>query len=81
MNRENPLRVSKYIRAFKAMDKIVETCFGTKEVADESDIVKMLNELVSSYMDLNLSVTLKIHVIFFHLLPALQNPVLKKAED
>ena len=73
----SPLKVSKYIRAFKAMNKIVETCFGTKVIGENSNVVKMLDELVSSYMDLDISVTLKLHVIFFHLLPALQNPVLK----
>ena len=73
----SPLRVSKYIRVFKAMDKIVELCFGIKVVGEESDVVRMLDDLVSSYMDLDISVTLKMHVIFFYLLPALQNPVLK----
>ena len=28
-DRISPLRVSKYIRGFKAMNKIIDTCFGT----------------------------------------------------
>ena len=37
----------------------------------------MLHELVDSYIDLDLLVALMLHTIFFHLLPVLQNPVLK----
>lgn len=71
----SPLLVLPYVRCYKAMDKLVHACFGTK-VVDKDAVVPVLQELVVSYMDLGLSVTLKMHVIFYHLLPALCNPAL-----
>ena len=81
MNREvlgdtSPLLVIPYVRAYKAMDNLVHSCFGTK-VVDIDQVVVLLKELVVAYMDLDLSVTLKMHVIFYHLLPALCNPALQ----
>ena len=71
----SPLIVLPYVRAYKAMDKLVNSCFSCKKVTE--DVVPILQELIESYMDLGLSVTLKMHVIFCHLLPALCNPALE----
>ena len=57
------------------MDKIVHKCFGTR-VVDEDEVVDLLKELVVAYMGLEITVTLKMHILFYHLLPALSNPVL-----
>ena len=72
----SPLLILHYVRAYKAMDKLVHACFGSRKV-NENDAVELLKEVVVSYMDLGLSVTLKMHVIFYHLLPALNNPALQ----
>lgn len=71
----SPALVLPYVRAYKAMDRLVSGCFGSKPVTD--DIITLLQEVIISYMELNLSVTLKMHVIFFHIVPALRNPALK----
>ena len=57
------------------MDRLVHHCFGSNFVS--VDVGDLLKEVIISYMELGLSVTLKMHVIFYHILPALSNPVLK----
>ena len=72
----SPIIVQPYICAYQAMDKLVHACFGMKLV-DKSKTVDLIKELIISYMDLDISVTPKLHVIFYHILPSLQNPVLQ----
>jgi hypothetical protein len=72
----SPILVQPYVRAFQAMDKLVNHCFGTKLV-DQDKAVGQLKELVVAYMGLEISVTPKMHVLFYHLLPALSNPLLQ----
>ena len=64
-----------YVKAYKAMDKLVSSCFGNKFV-DTDEALDLIEKVMSSYLDLNITVTLKIHVIFCHLLSSLQNPAL-----
>ena len=71
----SPLIVLPYVRAYRAMDNLVHHCFGSNFIS--VDIGDLLKEVIISYMELGLSVTLKMHVIFYHILPALSNPVLK----
>ena len=71
-----PILVQPYVRAYQAMDKLVDHCFGTKLV-DQDKAVDQLKELVVAYMGLEISVTPKMHVLFYHLLPSLLNPVLQ----
>ena len=40
-------------------------------------LISLKSLYVVAYMDLEITVTLKIHILFYHLLPALSNPVLK----
>ena len=68
----SPLLVQPYIRAFKAMDKFTHHCLSTRKLDPNIDPVSLLGEVIISYMDLGISVTLKIHVLFNHVLPALQ---------
>ena len=72
----SPILVQPYVRAYQAMDKLVNHCFGTKLV-DQDTAVDQLKELVVAYMGLEISVTPKMHVLFYHLLPALSNPILQ----
>ena len=59
----SPILVQPYVRAFQAMDKLVNHCFGTKLV-DQDKAVGQLKELVVAYMGLEISVTPKMHVLF-----------------
>ena len=61
----NPIQMLKYVSAFKAMDKIVNACFGTAKVTE--DIETLVDNLLKIYLGLDLSITLKMHVIFEHL--------------
>ena len=67
-----PLRAIKYVSAFKAMNRIVEACFGTSIVVD--DIQPLVTDLIKKYLAIeHLSITLKMHIIFEHLVSCLQN--------
>ena len=48
----SPLVVLPYVRAYKAMDKLVHACFSTRVVTEDVD--KLLQEVVVSYMALGL---------------------------
>ena len=58
------------------MDKLFSHCFVTKLV-NQDKVEDLLKEVVISYMGLEISVTQKMHVLFYHLIPALSNPVLQ----
>ena len=64
------------MRAYQAMDKLVSHCFVTK-IVNQDKVEDLLKEVVISYMGLEISVTPKMHVLFYHLIPALSNPVLQ----
>ena len=54
------------------MDTFTHHCLLTRKLDPNSNPVSLLGEVIISYMDLGISVTLKIHVLFNHVLPALQ---------
>ena len=58
------------IKCFKAFDKVVATCFGVKLDADHYKIA--ISQFKKAFLDLDLSVTPKVHAIFFHIEPFLQ---------
>lgn len=59
------IRLLRYINAFKAMDKVVSSCFSVKRI--EKDIDKRIMEFKIMYEPTKCSTTLKIHVISQHL--------------
>ena len=69
----NLILVQPFVRAYPAMDKLVSHCFVTKLV-NQDKVEDLLKEVVKSYMGLEISVTPKMHVLFYHLIP-LFNPV------
>ena len=70
LRNRSPLIVLLFLRSFKAMDKLVQACFSTGKVV--VDLHPLTNDRVISYMDLNITVPLKVHVLFTHVIPALQ---------
>ena len=71
MNDIDPLAVQPYISAFKAMDALVSSCFGTHKV--KGNVSELVEKLTRTYLGLHISITLKMHVIFEHLVPCLLN--------
>ena len=67
----NPLLVIPLATTFQAMNKLVESCFGVGKV--KGDVAQLLENLIVHYMALDSSVTLKVHVLFEHLIPGLAN--------
>ncbi|XP_043469388.1 uncharacterized protein LOC122503046 [Leptopilina heterotoma] len=59
------LRLLPYINAFKAMDKVVSSCFSVKKI--RKDLDKNIREFKTIYEATECSTTLKIHVISKHL--------------
>ena len=66
-----PLALIPYVSAYKAMDKLVSSCFGTGKVT--GDIPRLVDDLITKYLALDISITLKAHVLFVHLVPCLLN--------
>ena len=58
------------------MDKLVNQCFGN-ELVDQDKVEDPLKEALIAYKGLEISVTSMMHMIFYHLIPALSNPVLQ----
>ena len=71
----SPLIVLPFVQAYKAMDKLIQASLSSKPISE--DVICLLQELGVSYIDLGISVTLKMHILFFHLIPCLSNPVLE----
>ena len=71
----SPLVVQPYIANLKSFDKLVTSCFSAKAVKD--DVQSLLAKFKSSYLATDLSVTLKVHAIFDHLIPTLNLPYLQ----
>ena len=59
------LQLVSFIAAFKAIDKIVTSCFSVRSVGPDLD--KHVNELKKAFAITGVSTTLKIHVILTHL--------------
>ena len=60
-----PFRLQPYIVSFKAMNKIVNTCFSAKQ-ADLSDFDKNLSELREALKSTGIFQTVEIHIILAH---------------
>ena len=58
-----PSFVEKYIVAFKSFNSVVESCFGKKL---HPDFEKMIALFAKDYLKLGISVTPKVHAVFFH---------------
>lgn len=62
--RKSPdIRCLKYVRVLKDLDNVVKDCFG-KEL--KPSYKASISQFKKSYLDLDISVTPKIHAIFFH---------------
>ena len=68
---ENPLTIVPLSSTFLAFNKLVHACFGANQL--QKDLDKLLDNFVKSYKALNSSVTLKVHIVFEHLIPGLAN--------
>lgn len=55
----------KYIKALEAFKNVVNACFSKKLHPDFNTIIIVFKE---SYLELNISVTPKVHAIFYHVL-------------
>jgi hypothetical protein len=62
----SPLQIVPFISAFKAMNKVVETCFSNLYVVPDV-LENQLNHLKKMYIATGLSETIKIHSITCHL--------------
>ena len=66
------LAIVPFISCYKAMDKLVNHCFGMDKV--HRDIPELVDNLITHYLALEeLSVTLKTHVLFEYLISCLLN--------
>ena len=60
------LRLVPFISAFKAMNLVVNSCFGTNNV-DMKILPDLIENINKMHMDTGVSKSLKIHVIFYHI--------------
>ena len=60
----NDLASKRYVTAFKMLDKVVHSCFGN---VLESDYKESVLSFKLAYLDLGISVTPKVHAIFYHI--------------
>ena len=67
----HPIIVQPFVAAFQALDKLVLACFGSYPVT--GDIPTLLRCFSKAYLALDISVTLKVHVLTAHLIPCLMN--------
>ena len=63
------MRLIPFVTAFKAMDKVVHTCFATKRI--DSDFYRNINDLKKAVLGTEVSITLKIHVLLEHTIQCL----------
>lgn len=59
-----PLRCLKYVECLSAFKNVVKSCYGHKLDLNYSDFIKKFQ---TSFLDLEISVTPKVHAIFFHI--------------
>ena len=63
-----------YVNLYISMDKLVSSCFHVGTVDEKADIPELIKNVIQDYKYIdNLSVTLKVHVLFHHLVPCLLN--------
>lgn len=63
------LRLVPYISAFKAMDRLVTSCFSAKKIT--ADLDPILKEVRRAFLATEVSHTLKTHVLLQHVIPNL----------
>lgn len=68
---KNPLSVIPLARTFQTFNKLVESCFGSGKL--KGNVSDLLDQFIMAYRSTNLTVTLKAHIIFEHLLSNLAN--------
>ena len=61
----------KWFVAFKALDAVVETCFGNKY---DPAYKEKIQQFRTAYLELNISVTPKIHMILEHIVQFIEIP-------
>ena len=52
----------KYVRCYNDFNKVVDSCFFSNL---EPDYIESINKFKESYLDLGISVTPKVHTVFF----------------
>lgn len=67
----NPLLIVPIAQTFIAFEKLVSACFGMGKL--KGDVTQLLDNFIVRYMALESSVTLKVHILFEHLIPNLAN--------
>ena len=63
LRRVAPIHILKYVRAFDCFAKIVHCTFG---MTLREDYEQHINDFTVAFMDLNISVTLKVHMVMAH---------------
>ena len=58
-----PLHCKPFVTAFRKLDIVVKSCFGSEIHPDYSDAILSSQQ---AYLDLGISITPKIHAIFYH---------------
>ena len=66
-----PLIVQPFVATFQALDKLVVACFDSQPVT--GDITSLLRCFSKAYLALEISTTVKVHVLITHLIPCLMN--------
>ena len=59
-----------FVKAFKDFKKVVRACFG---ILKAEDFKESLSKFKSSYMTLGISITPKVHAVFYHIEEFLEN--------
>lgn len=62
--REKNLRCLKYVDTLKKFNDVVESCFGIKL---KTDYLEKISIFKKSYLSLQISVTPKVHAVFYHI--------------
>ena len=65
--------VEPFISLFQTMDKLVTSCFHAGKIKNDVNIPELIQSLITDYKMTVLIVTLKVHIIFHHLVPCLLN--------
>ena len=60
---DSPLHVLPYVDAFRAFKKVVRACFSSDL---DINFEKAISDFKKSYLDLGISVTPKVHTVFYH---------------
>ena len=68
---DNPLAVVPIATIFQAFNKLAQSCFSSDNV--ENGVLYLLDKFISANTATDVSITLKAHVVFEHLIPGLLN--------